>query len=68
MTSSIIALPRGPRWRVLVVHQQLGVRHALRTLIEARDVVVVDAQDVERALDALAIARFDLLVLELDLR
>ena len=43
------------------------VRHALRTLIEADDVAVVEATDGDEALTELALARFDLLVLELDL-
>jgi DNA-binding NarL/FixJ family response regulator len=43
------------------------VRHALRTMIEAEDITVVEAADGESALVELASARFDLLVLELDL-
>ena len=43
------------------------VRHALRTLIEAEDVVVVEVSDGEAALTELDRGRFDLLVLQLDL-
>jgi DNA-binding NarL/FixJ family response regulator len=43
------------------------VRHALRTMIEAQDVAVVEVADGEAALAELAFRRFDLLVLEVDL-
>jgi CheY-like chemotaxis protein len=43
------------------------VRHALRTLIEDRNITIVEAADGEAALDVLEFSRFDLLVLELDL-
>jgi len=43
------------------------IRHALRTMIEAEDVAVVEAADGEAALAELAFRRVDLLVLELNL-
>ena len=43
------------------------VRHALRTLIEADDINVVEVADGEAALTELERDRFDLLVLQLDL-
>jgi CheY-like chemotaxis protein len=43
------------------------VRHALRTLIEAEDIAVVEVADGEAALTELERGRFDLLVLQLDL-
>ena len=67
MSSNVIELLRAPRWRVLVAHQSAVVRHALRTLIEDRDITVVEAADGEAALGVLEFSRFDLLVLELDL-
>ena len=67
MSSNVIELPRAARSRVLVAHQRADVRHALRTLIEDRNVTVVVAVDCEAALDVLESSRFDLLVLELDL-
>ena len=67
MSSNVIELPRAARSRVLVAHQRADVRHALRTLIEDRNVTVVEAVDGEAALDLLESSRFDLLVLELDL-
>jgi CheY-like chemotaxis protein len=65
--SNVVQLPTGPHWRVLIAHQRSAVRHALRTLIEAEDIAVVEAADGEAALAELAFARFDLLILELDL-
>ena len=67
MPSNVIHLPTGPHWRVLIAHQRDMVRHALRTLIEAEDIAVVEVADGEGAFSELASARFDLLVLELDL-
>jgi CheY-like chemotaxis protein len=67
MSSNVIELARAARSRVLVAHQRADVRHALRTLIEDRNVTVVEAADGEAALDLLESSRFDLLVLELDL-
>lgn len=67
MASNVIQLPSGPRWRVLIAHQRTEVRHALRTLIEAENVAVVEVADGEAALAALESIQFDLLVLELDL-
>ena len=67
MRSNVVSLQRGPRWRVLIAHRRSDVRHALRTLIEAEDVAVVESADGEVALAELARMRFDLLVLELDL-
>ena len=66
MSSNVIEL-RSPRWRVLVAHQSVAVRHALRTLIEDRTITVVEAADGEAALGFLELSRFDVLVLELDL-
>lgn len=67
MPSNVVQLPSGPHWRVLIAHQRSIVRHALRTLIEAEDVAVIEVADGESALAELAFRRFDLLVLELDL-
>ena len=67
MASNVIQLPTGPRWRVLIAHQRAEVRHALRTLIEAENIAVVEVTDGEAALAALESIQFDLLVLELDL-
>ena len=67
MASNVVQIPTGPRWRVLIAHQRSMIRHALRTMIEAEDVAVVEAADCEAALAELAFRRFDLLVLELNL-
>lgn len=67
MSSNIVRLPDGPVCRVLIAHERAMVRHALRTLIEAEDVVVVEVADGEAALTELDGGRFDLLVLQLDL-
>lgn len=67
MASNVIQLPTGPRWRVLIAHQRAEVRHALRTLIEAENIAVVEVADGEAALATLESMQFDLLVLELDL-
>lgn len=67
MSSNVISLPTGPRWRVLVAHQRANVRHVLRTLIEADHVAVTEVADGEAALAKLECTHFDLLVLELDL-
>jgi CheY-like chemotaxis protein len=67
MTSNVVQLRAGPRWRVLVAHQRSEVRHVLRTLIEAESVAVVDAGDGDAAFAELESRSFDLLVLELDL-
>jgi CheY-like chemotaxis protein len=67
MPANVVELPAGPRWRVLIAHQRSDVRHALRTLIEAENVAIAEAADGEAALAELERARFDLLVLELDL-
>ena len=67
MASNVVQLTIGSRRRVLIGHQRSAVRHALRTLIEAEDVAVVEVADGEAALAELAFSRFDLLVLELDL-
>ena len=65
--SNVIHLQVGPRWRVLIAHQRSEVRHVLRTLIEAEDIAVVEADDGDAALARLETMRFDLLVVELDL-
>ena len=67
MTSNVIQLPTGPRWRVLIAHQRDDVGHVLRTLIEAENVAVVEAADGDVALAKLESLQFDVLVLELDL-
>lgn len=67
MPSKVVALWKAARRRVLVAHQHANMRHALRMLIEAEHVGVVEAADGEAALAELERARFDLLVLELDL-
>ena len=67
MPSNVIELRKGSRRRVLVAHQRADVRHALRTLIEHDNVVVTEAAEGEAALAELELARFDVLVLELDL-
>jgi CheY-like chemotaxis protein len=65
--SNVIPLPAGPHSRVLIAHRRHDVRNVLRTLIEGESVAVVDVSDAEAALAELERARFDLLVLELDL-
>jgi DNA-binding NarL/FixJ family response regulator len=67
MPSNIVQIPAGPQWRVLIAHERGLVRHALRTLIEAEDIAVVEAADGEAALAELDRGRFDLLILQLDL-
>ena len=67
MTSNIVQLRSGPRWRVLIAHQRSDVRHVLRTLIEAESTAVVDVPDGDAALAQLERTKFDMLVLELDL-
>lgn len=67
MTSNVVQLPTGPRWRVLIAHQRDDVRHVLRTLIEAESVAVIEAADGDAALAKLESLQFDLLVLQLDL-
>ena len=57
----------GPHWRLLIAHQRSDVRHVVRTLIETEHTAIVEVADGEAALIALERARFDLLVLELDL-
>ena len=52
---------------MLIAHERSLVRHALRTLIETEDIVVVEAADGEAALAELDRSRFDLLVIQLDL-
>lgn len=67
MASNVIPLGVSRRSRVLIAHQRASVRHVLRTLTEADNVIVAEAADGEEALAQLECARFDLLVLELDL-
>ena len=67
MSSNVVQLPAGPHWRVLVAHRRADVRHVLRTLIEADHVAIVEAADGDAAFEQLERARYDLLVLELDL-
>lgn len=67
MTSNVVQLSTGPHWRVLVAHRRADVRHVLRTLIEADHVAIVEAADGDAAFEELERARYDLLVLELDL-
>jgi CheY-like chemotaxis protein len=67
VSANVVQIPAGPRWRVLIAHQRGAVRHALRTLIEAEDVAVVEVPDGEAALAELTFVPFDLLILELDL-
>ncbi|HEX2390796.1 MAG TPA: response regulator [Casimicrobiaceae bacterium] len=67
MTSNVVQLPAGPKWRVLIAHQRDDVRHVLRTLIEAENVAVIEAADGDVALAKLESLQFDLLVLQLDL-
>jgi len=67
VSSNVVHIRDGPLWRVLIAHERGMVRHALRTLIEAEDVVVVEVSDGEAALTELDRGRFDLLVLQLDL-
>jgi CheY-like chemotaxis protein len=65
--SNVVQFPTGPRGRVLIAHQVGTVRQVLRTIIEAQHIMVVEVADGEAALVELARARFDLLVLDLDL-
>jgi CheY-like chemotaxis protein len=67
MSSNVFELPRALRRRVLIAHRQNHVRISLRKLIETGNTVVVEAADGEEALAVLESARFDLLVLQLDL-
>jgi chemotaxis response regulator CheB len=67
MSTNVVQLPAGPHWRVLVAHRRADVRHVLRTLIEADHVAIVEAADGDAAFEAVERARYDLLVLELDL-
>jgi len=67
VTSNVVQLSTGPHWRVLVAHRRADVRHVLRTLIEADHVAIVEAADGDAAFEELEHARYDLLVLELDL-
>ena len=67
MSSNVVQIPAGPLWRVLIAHERGMVRHALRTLIEAEDVAVVEVADGEAALNELDHGRFDVLILQLDL-
>jgi len=67
MPSNVVPFPAGPRWRVLIAHQRSDVRHTLRTLVEAENIGILEVADGEAALAALECARFDLLLLELDL-
>ena len=67
MTSNVVQLSTGPHWRVLVAHRRADVRHVLRTLIEADHVAIVEAADGDAAFEELERARYDVLVLELDL-
>ena len=67
MSSNVVQLPAAPHSRVLVAHRRADVRHVLRTLIEADHVAIVEAADGDAAFEQLERARYDLLVLELDL-
>jgi CheY-like chemotaxis protein len=67
MASNVVRLDAPRRSRVRIAHQRASVRHVLRTLTEADNVVVAEAADGEEALAQLERGRFDLLVLELDL-
>jgi CheY-like chemotaxis protein len=62
-----MSLQAGPRWRVMLAHQRADVRRALRTLVEAENIAIVEVSDGDAALAELERTRFDLLVLELDL-
>src|SRR6476646_132860 len=67
MTSNVISISAGPRWRLLIAHQRSDVRHVVRTLIETEHTVIIEVSDGDAALMALEQGRFDVLVLELDL-
>ena len=67
MTDNVVHIPTGPRWRLLIAHQNDAVRHVIRTLIETEQTSIVEVADGEAALVALERARFDVLVLQLDL-
>ena len=67
MAYNVLQLPAGPRWRVLIAHRRSDVRHVLRTLIEADGIAIVEVADGDTAFEELEHARYDLLVLELDL-
>lgn len=67
MTSNVISISSGPRWRVLIAHQRSNVRHVVRTLIETEHTAIIEAADGDAALMALEHGHFDVLVLELDL-
>jgi CheY-like chemotaxis protein len=67
MTSNVISILAGPRWRLLLAHQRSDVRHVLRTLIETEHTAIIEVADGDAALLALEHGHFDVLVLELDL-
>jgi len=65
--SNVVQLAAGPRCRVLIAHQSKTTRRVLRSVIKSEGMALVEVADGESALAELAIARFDLLILELDL-
>ena len=67
MTDNVVYIPVAPHWRLMIAHQHPQVRHVIRTLVETEHTSIVEVADGEAALVALERARFDVLVLELDL-
>ena len=67
MTDNVTYIPVAPHWRLMIAHQHAHVRHVIRTLVETEHTSIFEVADGEAALVALERARFDVLVLELDL-
>jgi CheY-like chemotaxis protein len=67
MADNVIHIPTAPHWRLMIAHKDGHVRHVIRTLVETEDTSIVEVADGEAAIVALERARFDVLVLQLDL-
>jgi len=67
MSTNVIPISSGPHWRLLIAHQRGDIRHVVRSLVETEHTAIIEVADGEAAMAALERARFDLLVLELDL-
>lgn len=61
VTSNVIPLPIGLRWRVLIAHRRNEVCHVRRALIEAKNIAIVEVANAEAAPAQLEGMRFDLL-------
>jgi len=67
MADNVFHIPTAPHWRLMIAHKDGHVRHVIRSLIETEHTSIVEVPDGDSALVALERARFDLLVLQLDL-